>query len=268
MRPTSQESVLNIFRNARMGEGGLEWAARILADRDERHRLAHEEFSRDDLDGNGVLTREEAFLCISRIATRVGLVLPPRSRIDTLFEVCDKNGDGVLKPGEFRAYFKATLESCLKRRTLEDSRGAHGGQHEETGEEASTTSKLEARAEEGDINTAFPPTTQTATAGGIITAARTPKTALIHLSRTAATTVLLALCLAAAAAWAGSRPELGVACASPQEMTCGTSVSSHLAPTPRRRLAHARRGILNAVRRWWRRLTRRHPQRQPTAAVA
>jgi hypothetical protein len=94
---------------------GLLWARQILENKGRRRALASDEFAFDDLDHDGVLTKAEAFLSIQRVSRLVDLPLPKQERCDRLFDLCDKDSDGLLQPVEFRTYFKTLLGSAVRR---------------------------------------------------------------------------------------------------------------------------------------------------------
>ena len=117
---------------------GVEWARALLANPDERRRIAAAEFAADDADGDQMLNIEETLRAVERACARSGLGLPRRERCEELFGFCDKSGvgsgadalrwaaarlhhlcsrtgDSKLQATEFQTFFKSMLESIVRK---------------------------------------------------------------------------------------------------------------------------------------------------------
>lgn len=107
-----------------IGPSGVEWARNLLANEDERRLLCAMEFGADDLNGNGTLDPEEAWLCVTRVCDRVGLELPRLERCEELFVRCDKNKDGAIQLDEFQPFFRTLLASAVNKAERDETKAA------------------------------------------------------------------------------------------------------------------------------------------------
>jgi len=107
-----------------IGPSGVEWARNLLANEDERRLLCAMEFGADDLNGNGTLDPEEAWLCVTRVCDRVGLELPRLERCEELFARCDKNKDGAIQLDEFQPFFRTLLASAVNKAERDETKAA------------------------------------------------------------------------------------------------------------------------------------------------
>jgi len=102
----------------------VQWATMMVANKAERRKYAVGEFRAADKDSSGTLDTKEVHALLTKIAATMKLGLPKKDRLDTLYNMCDKNGAGQLQESEFQAFFKASLESAIK--AAEASLNAHG----------------------------------------------------------------------------------------------------------------------------------------------
>mmetsp|Transcript_47767 Transcript_47767/g.159222 ORF Transcript_47767/g.159222 Transcript_47767/m.159222 type:complete len:192 (+) Transcript_47767:697-1272(+) len=114
-KAAARKSLVTVAMGTQPQLSGVEWARRLLADKDKRKRVCVEEFSIVDVNQNGTLDQQEVFLMVARICGRSGLELPQTERCAELFALCDKNSDGALEVKEFQTYFRAVLESAVKK---------------------------------------------------------------------------------------------------------------------------------------------------------
>ena len=86
----------------------------LAEDKDKRRDLGRDVFTKADKDGGGTLDKEEILIAIDGVARSMDLDLPEKDKIVQLFDLCDKNGDGVLSLPEFQVFFKNVLHSYVK----------------------------------------------------------------------------------------------------------------------------------------------------------
>ena len=86
----------------------------LAEDKDKRRDLGRDAFTKADKDGGGTLDKEEILIAIDGVARSMDLDLPGKDKMLQLFDLCDKNGDGVLSLPEFQVFFKNVLDSYVK----------------------------------------------------------------------------------------------------------------------------------------------------------
>jgi Ca2+-binding EF-hand superfamily protein len=87
-------------------QSSLAWAKDMTADKQKRRAFAREEFHKADADKSGTLDKDEILKVLEDVAHAFHLDLPKKEKILALYDMCDKNGDGVLDTVELRALLK------------------------------------------------------------------------------------------------------------------------------------------------------------------
>ena len=80
----------------------VDWAGGVLADKDQRHALCDTVFAADDADGSGTLELGEMKTLVLKVVNKYELPMPREAKVEELYQLCDKNGDGTLTNDEFR----------------------------------------------------------------------------------------------------------------------------------------------------------------------
>jgi len=106
-------------------QSALTWAKDMTADKQKRRAFAREEFHKADADKSGTLDKAEILKVLEDVAHAFHLDLPKKEKILALYDMCDKNGDGVLQEGEFLVFFKDVLVSYVHHAEVELSQREH-----------------------------------------------------------------------------------------------------------------------------------------------